>query len=360
MKIYLRNLKEKDLDAYLYWNHPSREFHKYNGPYYTKRNERELVRYIEELRLSFANGEGNAFPNRKMIAESETDEIIGEVNWYWKSQETLWMEVGIVIFNENFWGKGIGKQALTLWIDELFLQKPGLVRIGLSTWSGNLRMIRLAGALGLRQEAVYRNARIVEGNYYNSLSFGILKEEWHALRAQGALAQPQTASEEKFSIPGVGGLVIRDCAGESCVLMQARAKADAPGESGLIEIPAGKIRAFESIFDALRREIREETGLRVTEILGEEAAPVYEAEDYRVINFAPFSCAQNLAGRYPIMVFVFLCRVEGELVHHSDEAQQFAWVPLSKLKEMLDAPARLYPMHINTLHKYVNFAEKQA
>ncbi|HWR24081.1 MAG TPA: NUDIX domain-containing protein [Feifaniaceae bacterium] len=59
--------------------------------------------------------------------------------------------------------------------------------------------------------------------------------------------------------------------------MQARWKEDAPSENGLLEIPAGKIRAFESIFDALRREIKEETGLSVTEILGEDGAQVYNA-----------------------------------------------------------------------------------
>ncbi len=353
MKIYLRDLKEKDLDAYLYWSHPSREFHKYNGPYYTKRDERELARYVEELRLSFAKDEEHAFPNKKMIAESETDEIIGEVNWYWKSQETLWMEAGIVIFNEALWSKGIGKEALTMWIDELFVQKPELVRLGLTTWSGNLGMMQLAKKLGLKQEAVYKKARIVEGNYYDSVSFGILKEEWYALRADGLEAQTQTAPAEVFSIPGVGGIVIAERFGESHILMQARCKSDAPSESGLLEIPAGKIRAFESLFDALRREIKEETGLTVTKILGEERSPIYEANEYRVINFMPFSCAQNLEGKYPIMVFVFLCHVEGNLLPYSDEAKNYQWVSISKLNAMLKEPGQLYPMHVDTLHKYL-------
>ena len=40
--------------------------------------------------------------NKKIIADFESDEIIGQVNWYWKSKETLWMEIGLVIFNENY------------------------------------------------------------------------------------------------------------------------------------------------------------------------------------------------------------------------------------------------------------------
>ena len=37
LKILLRKLEIKDLDDYLYWNHPSREFHKFNGPYYGRK-----------------------------------------------------------------------------------------------------------------------------------------------------------------------------------------------------------------------------------------------------------------------------------------------------------------------------------
>lgn len=178
MKLILRELELKDLDDYLYWNHPSREFHKFNGPYYKKMNEEELKEHIEGLKVQLLAGEKNVLGNKKIIANKDTDEIIGEVNWYWKSQETLWMEVGIVIFNENYWGMGIGYTALKMWIDEIFAQNPELVRIGLSTWSGNERMMKLAEKLSLKKEAVYRKARIVDGQYYDSVSYGILKEEW--------------------------------------------------------------------------------------------------------------------------------------------------------------------------------------
>jgi len=179
--IVLRELDIKDLDDYLYWNHPSREFHKYNGPYYDRDNEEELKNYVEELRVSLLEGEKNVLKNKKIIANKETDKIIGQVNWYWKSQETLWMEVGIVIFNDNYWGCGIGHAALKIWIDEIFEERPELIRIGLSTWSGNFRMMKLAEKLGLKKEAVYRKARIVDNEYYDSVSYGVLTDEWKML-----------------------------------------------------------------------------------------------------------------------------------------------------------------------------------
>lgn len=178
LKILLRELEIKDLDDYLYWNHPSREFHKFNGPYYGRSNEEELIEEVEYLKIMLLQGDKEVFRNKKIIANKDTDEIIGQVNWYWKSEETLWMEVGIVIFNETYWGRGIGHEALKIWIDEIFNQNLKLIRIGLTTWSGNKRMMKLAEKLGLEKEAVYKKARIVDNKYYDSVSYGILKEDW--------------------------------------------------------------------------------------------------------------------------------------------------------------------------------------
>ncbi|MCE5234487.1 MAG: NUDIX domain-containing protein [Eubacteriales bacterium] len=142
--------------------------------------------------------------------------------------------------------------------------------------------------------------------------------------------------------------------GAEHILLQERCKPGTPGETGLLEIPAGKIRAFECIFDTLKREIKEETGLHVTEILGENLSSVYEGHSYKVINFTPFSCSQNIEGSYPIMVFVFICHVEGELLPFSDEAKNYRWISVEETKALLnDNPELIYPMHVDTLRKYV-------
>ena len=143
INIILRELEIEDLDDYLYLNHPSREFHKFNGPYYEKSNEEELRKHIDDLKELLLKGKRNVLENKKIIANKDTHEMIGEVNWYWKSQETLWMEIGIVIFNEDYWGNGIGYIALKMWINEIFAQNPKLIRLGLSTWSGNVLNVKL-------------------------------------------------------------------------------------------------------------------------------------------------------------------------------------------------------------------------
>ena len=159
---------------------------------------------------------------------------------------------------------------------------------------------------------------------------------------------------EQFAIPGAGGIIEKEINGIKNILMQTRMKSDMPYENGLLEIPAGKIRAFENIFDTLKREIKEETGLDVVEILGENSSTIYEGNSYKVLNFMPFSCSQNLIGDYPIMVFVFICKVEGELLPFSDESQNYKWTPITEIKRIIEnSPQSLYPMHVDTLRKYV-------
>jgi RimJ/RimL family protein N-acetyltransferase len=180
-EILLRNIELKDLASYRYWKDPAHEHHRYNGPYFKRMSGPELDDFIDELASRLRDHAADALPGRKMVVDLWTDDLIGEVNWYWKSEETRWMEVGLVIFDNRYWGKGLGASILVRWMDELFERFPDLVRLGLTTWSGNARMMHLATKVGLVQEACYRKARIVDDEYYDSLSYGILREEWQAL-----------------------------------------------------------------------------------------------------------------------------------------------------------------------------------
>lgn len=126
----------------------------------------------------------DGIPEALVVEEKATGEFIGLVNWYWISKETLWPAVGIIIYDENKWGKGLGSQALGLWCDYLF-SCAAFARLDMRTWSGNAGIQKLAQNLGFREEARFRKARIVNGEYYDSLGFGILREEWEALYPSG-------------------------------------------------------------------------------------------------------------------------------------------------------------------------------
>ena len=163
---------------------------------------------------------------------------------------------------------------------------------------------------------------------------------------------------ELFAKPAAGGIIERNIDGEIYILLQERDKGNNL-EEGLVEIPAGKIREFENIYDCLRREIYEETGLEVIYIQGEDEAAITQYKGYKVLNYTPFACAQNVEGEYPIMVQVFICRASGKELSESDESRNIRWVSLDTLRKMLgDNEDSFYPMHISTLKKYLNSKEQ--
>lgn len=175
-KVLLKKLKVENLDDYKYWKHPKHNYHLLNGPYFKKSSEKKIEQQIQALKLKFQKG-NEVLENIRIITNKE-NEMIGEVSWYWKSKETNWLEIGIVIFNDKFWNKGIGYTALKLWINEVFIVKDDIIRLGITTWSGNVGMLKLAKKLGMKKEARYRKARIVNGEYFDSVSYGILRDEW--------------------------------------------------------------------------------------------------------------------------------------------------------------------------------------
>ncbi|WP_233340825.1 GNAT family N-acetyltransferase [Streptococcus sp. 121] len=97
---------------------------------------------------------------------------------YWEDEKTRWLEIGIVIYDENYWGKGFGTQALREWISDTFDTFDMIEHIGLTTWSGNERMMKSSEKLGLKQEARIRKVRYWQGVYYDSVKYGVLREEW--------------------------------------------------------------------------------------------------------------------------------------------------------------------------------------
>ncbi|MCJ7842416.1 GNAT family N-acetyltransferase [Lederbergia sp. NSJ-179] len=105
--------------------------------------------------------------------------VRGIISYYWEHEPSQWLEMGIVFHEATSWGKGLGTRAMKLWINHLFSTMP-LVRVGFTTWSGNKRMIRVGEKLGMQMEARIRKVRYYNGQYYDSIRMGLLREEWES------------------------------------------------------------------------------------------------------------------------------------------------------------------------------------
>jgi len=184
-RVRLRPLKVSDLDLYRRWLRPDAEWRNLDGPYYPRPDEAELDRTLLSTRLWIESGCRPDPFKRFAIADSSTDLLFGAVARYWISQETRWPAIGIDIYDPKLWGRGLGFEALGLWTDLLFREEQDIVRLDMRTWSGNTRMMRLAEKLGYRLEARFRKARVVDGEYFDGLGYGILREEWLARYPDG-------------------------------------------------------------------------------------------------------------------------------------------------------------------------------
>src|SRR5690606_2618907 len=83
-------------------------------------------------------------------------------------------------FEEHKTSQGIGSKAIKLWQRYLFNHHP-VERVGLTTWSGNIRMMKAAINCGMKLEARIRKVRYYQGIYYDSIKYGILRDEFNLM-----------------------------------------------------------------------------------------------------------------------------------------------------------------------------------
>ncbi|MEO1264031.1 MAG: GNAT family protein [Bacteroidota bacterium] len=180
-KVVIRDWETNDIDAYVNAHIGIHPWMEYDGPYYEKPDEAEVLKRVKQWQIEAAE---DRVRTCLVIADKSSNRFIGTVTWYWQSKETHWASAGIVIYREDDWTKGYGSDAFPMWISYLFEANPEWVHLDFRTWSGNPRMVKLGEKLGFQQEACFRKARIVKGKYYDSIAMGILRTEWEQLSAK--------------------------------------------------------------------------------------------------------------------------------------------------------------------------------
>lgn len=151
------------------------EWKKWDAPYYP---------YLRPSFRVFKNQmQEEMLEGQRYVIETLVGEPIGIVTYYWEHRPSYWMEMGIVIYNPKYWNGGYGTQAIILWMEHLFKTYP-LVRLGFATWSGNKRMMKVGEKCGMTLESRIRKCRYYKGAYYDSIKYGILREEWDTIRLE--------------------------------------------------------------------------------------------------------------------------------------------------------------------------------
>jgi ADP-ribose pyrophosphatase YjhB (NUDIX family) len=137
----------------------------------------------------------------------------------------------------------------------------------------------------------------------------------------------------KIIVPGVRALIFND---QGELLLQKQAL------FGSWSLPHGCVDLGESVLDALKREVKEETGLSIL-----------EAEPFGVYTDPKYSVTYPNGDEVQTFTVAFVVKHwSGELAVDGEEATELGFFPMDRLA------APLYPIHVDTIVDYQNSPQR--
>ncbi len=184
--IVLRDMKESDIEDYVRWYTTKIEWMDWDAPWETETldadtERRRWTEYYESVKT---------MPDNRIRTGFEIEyagKHIGWVssylldeNYHWvqaeniKEGQKVYRTIGVGICESENWGQHIGTNAFRAFIQ--YYTDLGCKEICTETWSGNIRMIRVAEKLGFQECNRVIDECEVRGKKYDSLTF-ILRTE---------------------------------------------------------------------------------------------------------------------------------------------------------------------------------------
>ncbi|HZK12571.1 MAG TPA: GNAT family protein [Atribacterota bacterium] len=170
--VNLRALERKDLEEIMKWV-----------------NDREVTKYLSAFLYPVSWAEEEKFLERAMnhydteknlVIETKEIEYIGQISLHkidWKNRNA---ELGIVIGDKEYWGKGYGSDAINTLLNHAFNQM-NLNKVYLRVFDYNQRGIRCYKKCGFKEEGRLRKGQFYGGKYYDVILMGILKDEFESI-----------------------------------------------------------------------------------------------------------------------------------------------------------------------------------
>ena len=176
----LRDRTPSDADCHLRW-HAQGEWRSYDAPWEIAglpKTDTEKERFRQSF-LKKCNQEPET-PRKFATIASKSGMPLGWVVCYMNDRFPQTRSVGISICEDKYLNKGIGTEALRLWIRYLFTHSD-VHRIGLDTWSLNPRMVHVAEKLGFTSEGAQREMIEWQGQWHDLIHYGMLRGEWEEM-----------------------------------------------------------------------------------------------------------------------------------------------------------------------------------
>jgi RimJ/RimL family protein N-acetyltransferase len=171
--VILRGWLVNNSDHFVRWCNQG-EWRLFDAPWEGAAEEEKRDR---EWFLQQLNGGDESWLNKRAVITTLDNIPLGWVSRYSEVKYPHVWFVGIDICEDSYLDRGLGTEALRLWVDHLFAVSD-IHKLGLDTWSFNPRMIRVAEKVGFVYEGRQRKIRHWQGEWLDLLHFGILREEW--------------------------------------------------------------------------------------------------------------------------------------------------------------------------------------
>ena len=167
--IYLRAIEQSDAnDRYLSWLNDEEVTRGLASGVYPSTLD-DLKKYVEQI-----SGSKNAV--MFAICDKENDQHIGNIkldNFDWVNRTC---ELGLLLGDRAYWGKGIGTEVMRLTVSYAF-QQLNMRKVLLAVYANNPAAIKLYEKVGFKKEGCLRAQIFSKGEYIDKYFMGIFSNE---------------------------------------------------------------------------------------------------------------------------------------------------------------------------------------
>jgi RimJ/RimL family protein N-acetyltransferase len=174
LNVFLRLYRESDLNLMSYFFSNEREWMDHDAPW-EKDQPFDRDQYIENKLIRLNNDDHHDLSFKRLEMFTRGGLHLGWVSSYFANDQFEYdpkgknLGVGIVIVYKEFRSRGLGFEAMNLYLD--FIKKSFHGNLIIQTWSGNNKMMNLAVKLGFELIQTLKDHRLVNGKKYDGLTY---------------------------------------------------------------------------------------------------------------------------------------------------------------------------------------------
>jgi len=176
-RVILRDPRPEDVEARLRWVTVEVAWQDWDAPWEGK--ALTPPERVEEARISLREKIAQPLPTPRvqLWIQAIDGPLLGWVNHYYHDLAARSVSAGINICESAYRGRGLGTEAFRLWIGYVFANLE-VEEVRTATWSGNVRMVRLAEKCGFTLVTREMDKREVQGRRYDGLGFSLCRQAW--------------------------------------------------------------------------------------------------------------------------------------------------------------------------------------